>query len=96
MTSTGYSHRSRTEIAGGELPLSFAQQRQWLLDQLMPQSPAYNIPAAVRLKGSFEVTALEQALNEIVRRHETYGPLLLWWQGSRCKSSARPNRLHYR
>ncbi len=54
----------------GELPLSFAQERQWLLDQLMPNSGAYNIPAAVRLRGAFDVSALEQTLTEIVRRHE--------------------------
>jgi amino acid adenylation domain-containing protein/FkbH-like protein len=53
-----------------ELPLSFAQERQWLLDQLMPNSGAYNIPAAVRLRGAFDVTALERTLTEIVRRHE--------------------------
>ncbi len=54
----------------GELPLSFAQERQWLLDQLMPNTAAYNIPAAVRLHGAFDVSALEQTLTEIVRRHE--------------------------
>src|SRR5205814_1208734 len=53
-----------------ELPLSFAQQRLWFLDQLEPGSSAYNIPAAVRLNGQLNKTALEQSLNEIVRRHE--------------------------
>ncbi|WP_017317669.1 non-ribosomal peptide synthetase [Mastigocladopsis repens] len=52
------------------LPLSFAQQRLWFIDQLAPGNPGYNIPAAVRLHGSLNVTALEQSLNEIVRRHE--------------------------
>ncbi|HVF89347.1 MAG TPA: amino acid adenylation domain-containing protein, partial [Blastocatellia bacterium] len=54
----------------GHLKLSFAQQRLWLLHQLAPSSPAYNITAAVVLTGSLNVKALEQALNEIVRRHE--------------------------
>ncbi|MDF5714836.1 MAG: amino acid adenylation domain-containing protein [Rhizonema sp. NSF051] len=53
-----------------ELPLSFAQQRLWFLDQLEPGNPFYNISRAVILKGSLNVTALEQSLNEIVRRHE--------------------------
>ena len=52
-------------------PASFAQQRLWFLDQLEPESPAYNIPAAYRLRGPLHVPALEQAISEIVRRHET-------------------------
>ncbi|MBD1938355.1 non-ribosomal peptide synthetase [Microcoleus sp. FACHB-68] len=53
-----------------ELPLSFAQQRLWFLDQLAPGDPAYNIPAAVHLKGELNVPALEKSLNEIIYRHE--------------------------
>ena len=54
----------------GYLPLSFAQQRLWFIDQLAPGNSAYNIPAAVRLEGPLNVMALERSLNEIVRRHE--------------------------
>jgi hypothetical protein len=54
----------------GKLPLSFAQQRLWLLDRLDPGNISYNSSAAVRLTGSLHVEALEQAFNEIVRRHE--------------------------
>jgi len=53
-----------------ELPLSFAQQRLWFLDQLQPNSAFYNLPAAVRLTGNLDVTALEHSFNEIVIRHE--------------------------
>lgn len=51
-------------------PLSFAQQRLWFLDQLIPNSPLYNVPIAARLQGRLDLTALDQSLNEIVRRHE--------------------------
>ena len=53
------------------LPLSFAQQRLWFLDQLEPNNSSYNVPYIVRMKGRLQVRALEQSLNEIVRRHET-------------------------
>jgi amino acid adenylation domain-containing protein len=52
------------------IPLSFSQQRLWFLDQFEPQSPLYLLPTALRLKGPLNVNALEQSLNEIVRRHE--------------------------
>jgi amino acid adenylation domain-containing protein len=54
----------------GALPLSFIQQRFWFLHQLTPESSAYNIPTAVRLKGALDVPALERSFNELVRRHE--------------------------
>jgi len=52
------------------LPLSFAQQRLWFIDQLEPGSATYNIPAAYWLKGTLDKEALKQSLNEIVKRHE--------------------------
>ena len=54
----------------GPIPLSFAQQRLWFIDQLMPNNPIYNCPGGVRLEGRLDLDALEGALNEIVRRHE--------------------------
>lgn len=55
----------------GRLPLSFAQQRLWFMDQLEPGNPAYNMPGAIRLSGELNIAALERSLNEIVRRHES-------------------------
>jgi amino acid adenylation domain-containing protein len=55
----------------GPWPLSFAQQRLWLLDQLEPGIPAYNIPMAFRLKGPLNAAALGRSFAEILRRHES-------------------------
>ena len=52
------------------VPLSFAQARLWFLDELMSGSPLFNISTALRLKGSLNVVAFEQSLNEIIKRHE--------------------------
>ena len=56
---------------GGPLPLSFAQQRLWFLDQFEPGSSQYVTAAAIRLRGTLDVAALEQALTAIVARHES-------------------------
>jgi amino acid adenylation domain-containing protein len=53
------------------LPLSFAQQRLWFMDQLEPESALYNTSTAVRLRGELSVDALGRALDEITRRHES-------------------------
>nr|MDZ8289085.1 amino acid adenylation domain-containing protein [Nostoc sp. ChiSLP01] len=53
-----------------QLPLSYAQQRLWFLDQFEPNSAFYNIPLALRLVGTLHQVALEQSLYEIITRHE--------------------------
>jgi amino acid adenylation domain-containing protein len=57
--------------AGAGLPLSFPQQRLWFLQQLEPQSPAYNVPGALTLAGPLSVAALAGAVSAVVARHET-------------------------
>jgi len=52
------------------LPLSFAQQSLWFLNQLEPESPAYNESRAYRLSGVLDVAALQKALDQIIARHE--------------------------
>ncbi len=54
-----------------DLPLSFAQQRLWVLDQMEPNNPLYNIPRSTRMRGALDVNAFTQALNGIVQRHES-------------------------
>jgi len=53
-----------------DLPLSSAQQRLWLVDQLEPGGSAFNIPLALGLSGTVEPGLLERILGEVVRRHE--------------------------
>ncbi|HET8841782.1 MAG TPA: amino acid adenylation domain-containing protein, partial [Ktedonobacteraceae bacterium] len=55
----------------GPFPLSMAQKRLWLLEQLAPGTAVYTIPLALRFQGKLHGDALAQSLNEIVRRHET-------------------------
>ncbi|WP_055546111.1 non-ribosomal peptide synthetase [Streptomyces kanamyceticus] len=52
-------------------PLSFAQRRLWFLDQMVPESPAYNVPMTFRLRGPLRREVLERAAEEVVRRHES-------------------------
>jgi len=58
-------------VRDGALPLSFAQQRLWFLAQMEGANTAYNIPIGLRLRGSLNEQALQQALARIVARHET-------------------------
>jgi amino acid adenylation domain-containing protein len=51
-------------------PASFTQERLWLLDQMDPGNPAYNIAGGVRIRGALNIPALHRSLNEVVRRHE--------------------------
>lgn len=54
----------------GDIPLSFMQRRLWFLDQINPGSSAFNIAGALSLT-NLNITALNKALNELIRRHET-------------------------
>lgn len=63
----------------GPSPLSFAQQPLWFLHQLNPGSPVYNVVDVIRIEGSYDQDALNRALKELVRRHET----LRTWFGER-------------
>ena len=51
-------------------PLSYAQQRLWFLDQLMPGQGLYNMPTVLHLTGELDVAALARTFAELVRRHE--------------------------
>jgi FkbH-like protein len=52
-------------------PLSFGQERLWILSQLEAEGFLYNLPRAIRISGAIDLEILQQSLNEIARRHET-------------------------
>ena len=54
----------------GELPLSFAEEGLWLLEQLSPGMTAWNMQSSVRMRGPLNVSALERSLNTIIQRHD--------------------------
>jgi amino acid adenylation domain-containing protein len=78
---------------GGELPLSFGQQRLWLKHQLDPATSLYNIPIALHTTGALDVRALERSLNEIVRRHEALRTTFKAVQGRPVQVVAPAGRL---
>ncbi len=67
---TGQTPPLRPMLRPAEVPLSYAQERLWFVEQLERDHSLYNLPAAVRLRGELRVDALEACLREIVRRHE--------------------------
>ena len=53
-----------------DAPLSFAQRQMWMIDRMTPGNPAYNVPVGYRIRGVLNATALEDSVNEIIKRHE--------------------------
>src|SRR5262249_20058954 len=60
----------RPATRAGKLQLSFVQERLWFMDKWQPDSALYNIPAAVHVAGPLDLAALEQSVQETIRRHE--------------------------
>ncbi|HXO20610.1 MAG TPA: amino acid adenylation domain-containing protein, partial [Thermoanaerobaculia bacterium] len=67
----------------GDLPLSFSQERIWFLQQLDPAIRSYQFQAKIRFAGRLDVTALDAALSEVVRRHEIFRTTFLTGEGGR-------------
>ena len=67
----GPALRPRESSSNDKLPLSYAQQRLWFLDELEPGTPVYNMPFAVKVRGDLQLPALQAALDDLVRQHES-------------------------
>ncbi len=76
-----------------EYPLSFAQERLWVLDRFEPGNPAYNMPAAVRLRGGLDVSALERGLAALVDRHESLRTVFATRDGQAVQVVTEPGPL---
>jgi amino acid adenylation domain-containing protein len=81
----------RVQRDGNVMPLSFAQQRLWFIDQLDPGNPVYNTPRAVRLRGKLDIVALERALTTLVRRHEALRTTFRDLHGEPVQVIGKPN-----
>ncbi len=75
------------------LPLSFSQRRLWYLQKVDPNLSAYNIPAAFRILGGLDSTALERALNEMIARHEILRSCIKEIEGQPRQESAPALRI---
>ncbi|WP_219536840.1 non-ribosomal peptide synthase/polyketide synthase [Nonomuraea guangzhouensis] len=80
----------------GELPLSFAQQRLWFLDQLEPGSAEYNVPVSYVLRGELDVAALRATLDALVERHEVLRTRLVAVAGAARQVVDPPARFELR
>ncbi|OBB38522.1 hypothetical protein A5752_12290 [Mycobacterium sp. 852002-51961_SCH5331710] len=90
-TATALTARPRPPV----VPLSYAQQRLWFLDQLHGPSPVYNMPAAFTISGSLDVAALGAALGDVVARHESLRTLFVAAEGIPQQVVIPPERAEF-
>ena len=76
------------------IPLSFAQQRLWFLDQLEPNSPLYNVPTVVHMTGALNVEALRHALDGLMARHDSLRTRFIDAEGNPTQLVDKTLRLH--
>jgi amino acid adenylation domain-containing protein len=77
-------------LRAGDVPLSFAQQRLWFLDQLEPDTSTYSITVRRRLRGPLDLKSLGSALTELVGRHESLRTTFVTRNGEPCQQIAEP------
>jgi amino acid adenylation domain-containing protein/FkbH-like protein len=82
------------QAANTAIPLSFAQQRLWFLDQLEPNSPLYNVPTVAQMSGALNLEALRGALDGLVSRHESLRTRFVDVEGSPAQLVDKTLRLN--
>ncbi|BCL84581.1 non-ribosomal peptide synthetase [Ktedonobacteria bacterium brp13] len=89
--------KSSSEVEREVFPVSFVQQRMWVLDQIIPDPAAYTIPGGIRLLGKLSRRALEQTLAEIISRHNAFRTVFLSVGGRPVQvvQSSSPFQLSY-
>jgi amino acid adenylation domain-containing protein len=70
---------------GRKIPLSLNQQRLWFIQQMAPESAAYNMPISLRLSGKLNLAALQQAVDTLLARHEIFRTRLVERDGEACQ-----------
>jgi len=68
------------------IPLSAAQQRMWLLDQLEPGNPAYHVPSVITIRGDLNTDLVQQAFSAVINRHEGLRTFIAEDQQGPCQS----------
>src|SRR6202012_2047101 len=92
------SHRLEPLVAverPAVVPMSYAQQRLWFIDQLQGPSPVYNMAAALRLRGQLDIQALRAALADVLGRHESLRTLLVAPEGIPQQLVLSPERVDF-
>ncbi|AIR88247.1 non-ribosomal peptide synthetase [Pseudomonas cremoricolorata] len=82
-----------TRSAFERVPLSFAQERQWFLWELEPESSAYNLPTALRLHGALDIPALQASFDALLARHESLRTRFAEHEGVRHQVVDAPMRI---
>jgi len=77
------------------IPLSFAQQRLWFIDQLQGPSPVYNLAVALRIRGLLDADVLATALSDVVGRHESLRTLFVATDGIPQQCVLPPERADF-
>jgi amino acid adenylation domain-containing protein len=81
----GAGQLSRRPASDAPLPLSFSQRQLWYLDQLSPGNPFYNNPSAFEITGALDLAALQRAVSEVARRHESLRTVFPLVDGEPCQ-----------